>query len=49
MFYLDRQTVVILPKSTYVSQSDLAEFKNFILTKVNPKRVRFIKEKKVEN
>lgn len=49
MFYLDRQTVVILPKSTYVSQSDLAEFKNFILTKVNPKRVKFIKEKKVEN
>lgn len=49
MFYLDRQTVIILPKSTYTGYNDLSEFKNFILTKINPKRVKFIKEKRVEN
>ena len=43
MFYLDRQTVIILPKSTYVEGNGIDEFKNFILQKVNPKRVKFLK------
>jgi hypothetical protein len=44
LFYLDRQTVIILPKATYVTEGELAEFKNFILTKVNSHRVKFLKK-----
>ena len=44
LFYLDRQTVIILPKETYVTEGELAEFKNFILSKVNPRRVKFLKK-----
>ena len=44
LFYLDRQTVIILPKETYVTVGELAEFKNFILSKVNPRRVKFLKK-----
>ena len=44
MFYLDRQTVIILPKETYVSEQSIADFKNFILTKIDPKRVKFLKD-----
>ena len=44
LFYLDRQTVIILPKETYTTVNELAEFKNFILTKVNPRRVKFLKK-----
>lgn len=44
LFYLDRQTVIILPKETYTAVNELAEFKNFILTKVNPRRVKFLKK-----
>ena len=43
LFYLDRQTVIILPKSTYVTVGEFDEFKAFILTKVNPRRVKFVK------
>ena len=45
MFYLDKQTVIILPKETYVSEQSFAEFRNFILSKVDPRRVKFLKEK----
>ena len=45
MFYLDRQTVVIIPKERFVEGGTLADFKNFILTKIDPKRVKFLKEK----
>ena len=48
MFYLDRQTVIIIPKETYIQEQSLEQFKNFILTKIDPKRVKFLKEK-VEN
>ena len=48
LFFLDRQTVIILPKTTYVNGEDYSEFKNFILSKINPKRVKFLKNK-VEN
>lgn len=44
LFYLDRQTVIILPKDTYVTVGELAEFKNYILTKVAPRRVKFLKK-----
>ena len=44
LFYLDRQTVIILPKEKYVTEGDLAEFKNFILTKINARRVKFLKK-----
>lgn len=43
MFYLDRQTVIILPKSTYVGEGSIEDFKQFIKRKVNPKRVKFLK------
>lgn len=43
MFYLDRQTVIILPKSTYVGEGTIEDFKQFIKRKVNPKRVKFLK------
>ena len=43
LFFLDRQTVIILPKTTYVGGEDFAEFKNFFLSKINPKRVNFLK------
>ncbi len=45
LFYLDRQTVIILPKETFIEGSSLKDFKEFILTKIIKKRVRFIKEK----
>ena len=45
LFYLDRQTVIILPKETYVSDSSLKEFKEFILTKIDKKRIKLLKEK----
>ncbi|MDY2888226.1 MAG: YcxB family protein [Candidatus Caccosoma sp.] len=45
LFYLDRQTVIILPKETFIEGSSLNDFKEFILTKIDKKRVRFIKEK----
>lgn len=44
LFYLDKQTVIILPKETYQDDKDLSEFKNFILSKINPKRVKFLKK-----
>ena len=44
LFFLDRQTVIILPKTTYVGGEDYSEFKNFILSKINPKRVKFLKK-----
>ena len=44
LFYLDRQTVIILPKETYVTVGEMSEFKNFILSKVNPRRVKFLKK-----
>ena len=43
LFYLDRQTVVIIPKTTYCQGDDLSEFKMFILSHINPRRVRFKK------
>lgn len=45
LFYLDRQTVIILPKETFIEGTSLNDFKEFILTKIDKKRVRFIKEK----
>ena len=45
LFYLDRQTVIILPKETFIEGSSLKDFKEFILTKIIKKRIRFIKEK----
>lgn len=45
LFYLDRQTVIILPKETFIEGSSLKDFKEFILTKIDKKRIRFIKEK----
>ena len=42
MFYLDRQTVIILPKSTYEGEGSIEDFKQFIRRKVNPKRVKFL-------
>ena len=46
MFYLDRQTVVILPKETYLGGDNFDSFKELILSKVPAKRVKFLKEKK---
>ena len=43
MFYLDRQTVVILPKSTFEGEGSIEDFKQFIKRKVNPKRIKFLK------
>ena len=45
LFYLDRQTVIILPKETYISDYSLKEFKEFILTKIDKKRIKLLKEK----
>lgn len=45
LFYLDRQTVIIIPKETYMDGTDFAAFRKFILTRINPKRVKFLKEK----
>ena len=42
MFYLDRQTVIILPKSTYEGEGSIEDFKQFIRRKVNPKRIKFL-------
>ena len=44
LFYLDRQTVIILPKERYVTEGELAEFKNFVLSKIHFKRVKFLKK-----
>ena len=44
LFYLDRQTVIILPKETYISDYSLKEFKEFILTKIDKKRIKLLKE-----
>ncbi len=46
LFYLDRQTVVIIPKETYLNGTDFTEFKEFIRSKINSKRIKFLKEKK---
>ena len=45
MFYLDKRTVIILPKETYLGTDSIEEFKSFILTKINIKRVRFLRKK----
>lgn len=46
LFYLDRQTVIILPKETFIEENNsLKEFKEFILSKVDKKRIRLLKEK----
>lgn len=45
LFYLDKQTVIILPKERYQNGSDFTAFKDFISTKVNVKRIKFLKEK----
>ena len=44
LFYLDRQTVIILPKETYQNGDDFSEFRSFILSKINPKRVKHFKK-----
>ena len=43
LFHLDRQTVIIIPKKTYLQGEDLSNFKSFVLEHVNPRRVRFTK------
>lgn len=45
LFYLDKQTVIILPKERYIGNSNIEEFKNFIRSKINVKRLNFSKEK----
>ena len=45
LFYLDKQTVIIIPKERYQNGSDFTTFKEFISTKVNVKRIKFLKEK----
>ena len=45
LFYLDKQTVIILPKERYQNGSDFTAFKDFISNKVNVKRIKFLKEK----
>ena len=44
LFYLDKRTVIILPKLTMVEGS-LEEFKEFIKTKINRSRVKLLKGK----
>ena len=44
VFYLDRQTIVILPKETLVENGNIDEFKSFILTKMPTNRVKFSKK-----
>ena len=41
LFYLDKRTVVILPKSTLLGKKTVAEFKEFVKTKINRSRVKF--------
>ena len=43
MFYLDRQTVVILPKSTFEGEGSIDDFKQFIKRKISLKRIKFLK------
>ncbi len=43
LFYLDRQTVIIIPKETYTNGTDFTEFKEFIRSKIMNKRVKFLK------
>ena len=45
LFFLDKQTVIILPKETYQNGSDFTSFKEFISTKINVKRIKFLKDK----
>lgn len=45
LFYLDRQTIIILPKETYISNNSLIEFKEFIKSKIHHKRIKFLKDK----
>ncbi len=44
VFYLDRQTIIILPKETLVENGNIDEFKSFILTKMPTNRVKFSKK-----
>lgn len=46
LFFLDKQTVIILPKETYQNGSDFTSFKEFISTKINVKRIKFSNNKK---
>ena len=43
MFYLDRQTVIIIPKATITDGKTVEEFKEYISHKVSSKRIKFIK------
>lgn len=47
LFYLDRQTVIILPKDTFIGENSFDHFKEFIVQKIDPKRVRFKKTKQL--
>lgn len=44
LFYLDRNTVIIMPKTTYVGDFDVSSFKEFVRCKINNKRIKFFKE-----
>ena len=47
LFYLDRSTVIILPKDTYVGESNIGDFKEFILSKFqDPRRIKLLKNSK---
>ena len=43
MFYLDRQTIIILPKSTFLGEGSIDDFKQFIRRKISLKRIKFLK------
>ena len=43
LFYLDKRTVVILPKSTLLGKKSVVEFKEFVKTKINRSRIKFSK------
>ena len=43
MFYLDRQTVIIIPKATIADGKTVEEFKEYISHKVSSKRIKFMK------
>lgn len=45
LFYLDRQTVIILPKETYQNGDDFKPFREYIVSKIgNKKRISFFKK-----
>lgn len=44
MFYLDRSTTIIIPKDTLAEGGSIKDFKEFILTKVDNKFVKFNKK-----